>query len=63
MVAIRCAAYPSQPMSLETFKHRDTTIDPNCLFQRELIERDGAIVAYGVYRQPTWAFHPDKYFF
>lgn len=63
LVTIRNAAYPSQPMSVDTLKHIEATLDPNYLYQCELIERDGEMIAYGFYIQPTWAYHPNKYFF
>lgn len=57
------AAFPTYPISVEEWKHFDATRDPKLLFQREMIERDGVVVAYGNYGQSQWAFHPEKYDF
>ena len=62
IVAIHNAATPNQKMTVEIVKYYDETTDPDYLFQREVIERAGEIIAYGFYGQFKWAYHPDKYY-
>jgi mycothiol synthase len=59
--AIDAAAYPEYKMSLADWRHLDATLDPEFLFCREMIERDGGVVAFGEYRQGPWMYHPEKY--
>jgi hypothetical protein len=53
--AIDAAAYPEYKMSLADWRHLDATLDPEFLFCREMIERDGGVVAFGEYRQGPFA--------
>ena len=60
--AIRVVALPRFPTTLQSFKHWDNTRDPDYLFYRDVIEQEGQIIAYGVYGQSQWSYHPDKYY-
>jgi mycothiol synthase len=60
--AIRLAALPQHPMTLESFKHYDATRNPKHPYHRDVIEKDGQLIGFGVYGQSGWSYHPDKYF-
>jgi hypothetical protein len=45
---------------VEELKHDDATRNPDFLFRRDLIRRDGAVIAFGAYGQSQWAYHPQK---
>ncbi|MBN1964599.1 MAG: GNAT family N-acetyltransferase [Anaerolineae bacterium] len=60
--AIDTAYYP-YPLGEETLRHFDATRSPDLLFHRDMIERDGQVIAFGEYGHLQWAYHPDKYNF
>lgn len=62
MTAIDTAFYP-YPLGEETLRHFDTSRDPKLFFQRDMILRDGQVVAFGEIKHLPWAYHPDKYDF
>ena len=61
IVAIKNAVWPDQFVTVETRQHWDKSRQPGYLFERELIKKDGQIVAFGSYAQLIWSFHPRKY--
>ncbi|MGB0387429.1 MAG: GNAT family N-acetyltransferase [Ardenticatenaceae bacterium] len=61
IVAIANAVWPDEFVTVENLRHRDTHRDPNYLFEREVIEKNGQLVAFGTYAQWSWSFHPRKY--
>ncbi len=62
VMAIHDAVWPDRPLSLNEWKHDDATRDPNHLFRRLLVERNGEPVALAAYGEPHWAHKPGKYF-
>lgn len=61
IVALQNAVWPDEFATVENLRHRDNHRDTAFLFQREVIEKDGELVACGRYAQWPWAFHPQKY--
>jgi len=61
IVAVSNAAWPEDPGSVESWKHRDKTRDPKYLFQRLVGEVAGKIIAYGGYGESAWSYQPGKY--
>ena len=53
--------YPDYAHPVATMKHDDDSRSKKYPYQRELIERDGTIIAYGRYCQDEWGYHPQKY--
>lgn len=62
MTAIDTAYYP-YPLGEDTLRHFDTSRDPALFFRRDMILRDGQVVAFGEIKHLPWAYHPDKYDF
>lgn len=62
MTAIDTAFYP-YPLGLETLKHIDESRPPDLFYHRDMIERDGVVVAFGEYGHLWYAYHPEKYHF
>lgn len=60
MAAIDAAVFGDHPVPVEELKHDDATRNPDFLFQRDLIRRDGEVIAFGAYGQNQWAYHPQK---
>lgn len=60
LIAIDSAVFPEHPLSVDQWRHKDSTRSPDKLFHRDMIEHDGEVVAFGQYRQGS---HPHKYFF
>lgn len=48
--------------SAELLKHRDSTRDPQYLYDRHKIEADGQMIAYVSYGHTSWSFQPGKFF-
>lgn len=48
--------------SAEGLKHRDSTRDPQYLYDRYKIEADGQMIAYVAYGHTSWSFQPGKFF-
>ncbi|MGB0387428.1 MAG: GNAT family N-acetyltransferase [Ardenticatenaceae bacterium] len=61
VIAIENAVWPDEFATVENMRHWDTHRDQNYLFEREVIEKDGQLVAFGAYAQWSWSFHPRKY--
>lgn len=59
---LESAIWPEFPDTVEEWKHRDTTRDSQYLFRRFLVEKEGEVVADGVYLEPWWSMKPGKYF-
>jgi mycothiol synthase len=61
LAALEYAVWPEFPDTVEEWKHRDRTRDPQYLFQRLFVELDGEVVAVGEYLEPWWSMKPGKY--
>jgi GNAT superfamily N-acetyltransferase len=55
------AVWPDSPMTAALFKHRDDVRDPQYLFQRLVVPRNDAPVAFAEYGETPWSFQPGKY--
>ncbi|MBN1964531.1 MAG: GNAT family N-acetyltransferase, partial [Anaerolineae bacterium] len=62
LYTIDSAVFPDLPMGLDFWKHIDATRGADLPYQRDLIVRDGEVVAWGEYGQNKWAYHPRKFF-
>lgn len=62
VVAVSNAIDPDFQESVEAWQHWDQNRDPQHLFRRFLVEREGEVVAYGSYGHLEWSFHPDRYY-
>lgn len=60
LIAIDSAVFPEHPLSVDEWRHQDSARSPDKLFHRDMIERDGEVIAFGEYRQGS---NPQKYFF
>ncbi len=60
--ALRNAAFPEYPLTVEEWQHIDRHRDPKCRFVRFVAERDGRIVGSSQYGNMTWMFHPQKFY-
>lgn len=60
MVVIDNAVFTAYKLGVEEWRHRDQARDPERLFRRHMIERDGQLVAFGFYEQQR---DPQKFFF
>jgi mycothiol synthase len=60
--AVERAAWPDHPDTVEEWKHRDQTRDPQYLFRRYVVEVGGGMVASAIYCVPWWSVTPGKYF-
>ena len=55
VAAVRCAALPDYPLSLDEMRHEDDALRTSGLrSERVVAERDGQIVGYGQSAQPMW---------
>ncbi len=45
VINIEMANWPEYPTTIDVWKHVDKSRDPSYLYQREVIEKDGQIVA------------------
>lgn len=59
VVALNNTVWPSAFSTVETWQHRDQARD--FFYHREVIEKNGEIVAFGTHAQWPWSFHPRKY--
>jgi len=57
------AVFAEYPRSIAEWRHFDATYDPDKLFCREMIERDGKVIAVGEYGQLRFAADPHIYSF
>ncbi len=60
MAAIDAAVFGGHPVPVEELKHDDATRNPDFLFRRDLIRRDGDVIGFATYGQNQWAYHPQK---
>ena len=63
MTTIYAAALPEQARTAAEWRHNDELLDPHYPYQRDLIEWNGQVIAYGEYGQHSEHYHPQKYFF
>ncbi len=61
VMAVENTVWPDFPQTIEEWKHRDETRDPQYLFRRFVAEVEGQTVALGVYCEPWWSFKPGKF--
>ncbi len=55
------AAFPDEPVAVETRRHYDETRQKQYLFQRLIGELDGTPVAAAYYGEAEWSHYPGKY--
>lgn len=60
-IAINAAIFNEPPDSLAEWKHDDAVHDKNYPYVRELVLREGAVIAYVETYQNQFAYHPQKY--
>ncbi|MBN1965664.1 MAG: GNAT family N-acetyltransferase [Anaerolineae bacterium] len=60
-LAINAAVFNEPPDPLAVWRHDDETHDQTYAFYRDLVLRDGAVIAYVETYQNQYAFHPQKY--
>ena len=60
-VAVGNAVWPEYLNTVQEWKHRDETRDPQYRFQRFVVELDGRIIGVGIYCEPAWSFKPGKF--
>ena len=61
IAALYTAVWPENPVTAESLKAHDTSLDPNYLSWRDVVVQARQIVAWGTLSQWPWAFHPRKY--
>lgn len=61
IVAIDAAVFDDHATSIEEWKYDDHALPKEYPFQRDLVYKDGVLVAFSEYRQTPWAYHPRKY--
>ncbi|MCP5094989.1 MAG: GNAT family N-acetyltransferase [Chloroflexi bacterium] len=61
LLAIWNTVWPELETALEEYKYQDERRDPTHYFQRLVVEKNGRIVAYGVYCETWWSKNPPKY--
>lgn len=61
VMAVENTVWPDFPRTVEEWKHRDATRDPQYLFRRFVVEAQGEMVALGIYCEPWWSFKPGKF--
>lgn len=62
VVAAHNGAWPDEPMTLESVKHRDASRSPNYYYRRVLGRVGERIVAVGFARESSWSYRPGKYY-
>ncbi len=60
-IAINAAVFNEPPDPLAEWKHDDATLDRNYPYYRDLVLRDGTVIAYVETYQNKFAYHPQKY--
>ena len=61
VAAIRTAIYPDLPVTVEDWQENDAKRDPKCKHRRWVAELDDHIVAFAIYDQSHWEYHPQKF--
>ncbi len=62
IVVIHNAVWPENPVTVDLFRWFDSVNDPQYAFQRTIVEKDGQVVAHGIYREPSWTYRPGKWY-
>jgi len=62
VVAVGNAVWPEYLETVQEWKHRDETRDPQYRFQRYVVELDGSIIGVGIYCEPAWSFKPGQFY-
>ena len=60
-IAINAAVFGEPPDSLDEWRHDDQTLDKNYPYYRDLVLRDGIVIAYVETYQGQFAYHPQKF--
>jgi GNAT superfamily N-acetyltransferase len=60
-LAINAAVFDEPPDPMETWKHDDRVRDETYPYYRDMVLRDGQIIAYAETFQSQFAYHPQKY--
>lgn len=60
-LAIRNAAYPDSPQTMESYRHWDSVRDPKHYFHRVMMERDGEVIGSGGLFECWWDKVPNSY--
>src|SRR5690606_22805085 len=60
-LAINAAVFDEPEDTLAEWQHDDQTWDKKYPFQRELVRRDGVVIAYVETYQSPFSYHPQKY--
>jgi L-amino acid N-acyltransferase YncA len=60
-IAINAAVFDEPPDTLAEWKHDDETLNPDYPYYRDLVLRDGTVIAYVETYQNQFAYHSQKY--
>jgi mycothiol synthase len=63
LIGIWNTVWPESQTEVEEYKYLDQQRDPNHFYQRLVVEKNGRIIAYGVYCETWWSKKPLKYHF
>ncbi len=58
---VATAVWPECPTTVRELRYDDSQRDPDLIFKRIVAERDGRIIAYGVYGQPEGSLQPGRF--
>ena len=61
VISIWNTVWPEWKSEIESYKYQDQQRDPARFFQRLVVEKNGRIVAYGIYCEAWWSKEPKKY--